>query len=269
MQRLTAVFFETLFGQNRHRHLGTIARRDHHAFGHILRRIISAGDFLHLQCFQAAIGQMIIKHRVGRDHRFITQPQLRHIIFGIIAKAGIIAGLREFDWLHLAGIGIIADFNLIEAINPAFGHIEVFEQRQPRQIVTVRPGDERFPIAWRLHAGGGDAEIDVIVIGQNIQRTIAHIDAILASRLARGHHDRRGSRVACRNQPNFARHIVARTNDDPIFLRGQADTNAKTDILFFIQQLRFGQIFTQPVIPRIVGAPVFIGEAIDNAFAVR
>ena len=212
---------------------------------------------------------MIIKHRVGRDHRFITQPQLRHIIFGVIAKASIIAGLRKFDRLHLVGIRIIADFDLIEAIDAAFGDIEIFEQRQPRQIVTVRTSDQRFPITRCLHAGGGDAEVHMIIIGQNIQHAIAHIDAILASRLTRRDHDRRCSRVACWNQPHFVRDIVARTNDNPILLGGQADTNAEADVLFFIKQLRFGQLVADPVVPRIVGAPVFIGEAIDNAFAVR
>ena len=109
----------------------------------------------------------------------------------------------------------------------------------------------------------------MIVVGQNIQHAITHIDAILAARFAWGHHDRRCGWVACWNQPDFARDIVARTNDDPILLGGQADTNAEADVLFFIKQLRFGQLVADPVVPRIVGAPVFIGEAIDNAFAVR
>ena len=135
--------------------------------------------------------------------------------------------------------------------------------------MAVRPGNQRFPIARRLHAGGRDAEVHMIVVGQNIQSAIADIDAILASRLTRGYHDRRGSGVAGGNQPDFARDIVTRTDDDPILLGGQANTNAETDVLFLIKQLRFGQLVANTVVPCIVGAPVFIGKAIDHALAVR
>ena len=212
---------------------------------------------------------MIVKNGIRCDHRFITKPQLRHIIFGIITQACIIACLGKFDPLNLFNIGIIADLNLIETVNAAFGHIEIFEQRQACQIMAVGTGNQCFPVAGRLHAGGGYAEVHMIIIGQNEQTAIAHIDAILPSDFARRDQNGRRSWIVGGHQAYFTGDIVACANDNPILLCGQANTDAKADIVFLIDQLRLAQVIAQFMIPGIVCAPIVVGQAINHTLIIR
>ena len=108
----------------------------------------------------------------------------------------------------------------------------------------------------------------MVVVREDEQRAIAHIHTILPPRLARRHHDRGRGRVTRWHQAYFAGDIVARADDDPILLRSQSNANAKADVLLLIQQFRLRELITQFVEPRIVGAPIVIGEALDNALAV-
>ena len=158
---------------------------------------------------------------------------------------------------------------MIETVNAAFGHIEIFEQRQAGQIMAVRPSNQCFPVARCLDAGGGHAEINMIIIGQNEQTAIAHIDAILPPCFARRYQYGRCSWIICGHQTHFAGDIVAGANDDPILLRGQTNTNAKADIVFLIEQLRLAQVIAQFMIPGIVRAPIVVGQAINHALAIR
>ena len=134
--------------------------------------------------------------------------------------------------------------------------------------MPVRPRDQSFPIPRRFQAGGRNAEIDVIVIGQNIQHAVADIDAVLATHFARRDKDRVGGGIVRRHKPHFAGHIIAGRDDDPILLHRNAHAHAKADVRLFIQKLCCFRIVAQPVIIGIVGAPVFIGQAVNNAFAV-
>ena len=108
----------------------------------------------------------------------------------------------------------------------------------------------------------------MVVIGQDVERAVADIDAIFATNLARCDKDWLGSRIVCRHQPHFAGHIVAGGDDDPVFLRSQPDADAKADIILLVEQLRLFRIIAEAVIIGIVGAPIFVGEAIDKALAV-
>ena len=135
--------------------------------------------------------------------------------------------------------------------------------------MAVGPCNQCFPVSRCLHAGGGHAEVHMIIIGQNEQCAVARIDAILPPGFARGYHDGRRGRIIGGHQAHFAGDIVARANDNPILLRGQANADAKADILLLIQQLRLAEFIAQFVIPRIVGAPIVVGKAIDNALPIR
>ena len=74
----------------------------------------------------------------------------------------------------------------------------------------------------------------MVIIGENEERPVADINAILPPRFTRGHHDGRRGRIIGGHQTHFASDIVARANDNPILLRGQANADAKTNILFLI-----------------------------------
>ena len=127
---------------------------------------------------------MIVEHRVGRDHRFIIKPQFLHVIFRIIAQPRHIACLWEADGRRAFGVIIIADLDLIEPFLAAFNDIKVFEQAEAGNVIIVRAADQCSPLAGRRKTGGGDAEVHMIVVGQDVEHPVAHIDAILAAFLA-------------------------------------------------------------------------------------
>ena len=127
---------------------------------------------------------MIVEHRVGRDHRFIIKPQFLHIIFGIVTKPRNIACLWEADWRCAFGVIIIADFDLIEPFLAAFNDIKVFEQAEAGNVIIIRTADQRFPLSGLFQVSRRYAEIDMVIIGQDINDTIAHIDAVLPAFLA-------------------------------------------------------------------------------------
>ena len=135
--------------------------------------------------------------------------------------------------------------------------------------MAVGTGNQGFPVVRRLHTGGRHAEVHMVIVGENEERSVAHIDIILPPRFTRGHHDGGRGRIIGRHQTHFAGDIVARANDNPILLRGQANADAKTNILFLIQQFRLGQFIAKSMIPGIVRTPIFIGEAVDHPLAIR
>ncbi len=135
--------------------------------------------------------------------------------------------------------------------------------------MTFGTGNQRFPVARRLHTGGCNAEVHMVIVGENEERPVADINAILPPCFARRYQYGRCGRIICGHQTHFARDIVAGANDDPILLRGQTNTNAKADIVFLIEQLRLAQVIAQFMIPGIVRALIVVGQAINHALAIR
>src|SRR3546814_13401336 len=59
--------------------------------------IITRWYLLHLQRLELGAREVVIEHGVGGDHRFIVEPQLILMIFGIVAESRHISGLGELD----------------------------------------------------------------------------------------------------------------------------------------------------------------------------
>ena len=94
--RPRAVLAEILAVDDRHRNQRAVARRRHQPLGRILRRVIAARDFAHLQRFEPAIGEVIVVDRARRDHRLVADAAAgRRWYSGLPRKPGDIARLRE------------------------------------------------------------------------------------------------------------------------------------------------------------------------------
>ena len=94
------------------------------------------------------------------------------------------------------------------------------------------------------------------------------IDIIFAARLARGDQDRVGQRIVGGDQPGFGRHMVAGGDDDPFFRGGEADGDAEAFIILMEKFDVARDALAQPMEPRIVGAPIVIGDAVEQPLAV-
>ena len=201
------------------RHHRPIARLHGEALRGVEAGIVTAGDFLRLQCRQPARRDIIIINRAGRDHALIGQPQLAHRIFGIVRKAGGIACLGKGDRGDVGRIGVGTQLDLIEPAQSPFGDEEILEQVKLGQIKLVRPRDHRLPVTGRFQLCLGEPEVDVIVIGQHPQLAIPDIDRIFDTLVAGLHQNRFSRGIGSGDEAHFAGFIVAGGDDQPVFLR--------------------------------------------------
>ena len=243
----------------------TVARGDLDTLGGVERGVVTAGDFLLLEQFEFARGDVVVIDRIGRDHALVGQPQDVLIVFGIVAQPCAEAGFGKGDRLDQIGILVGPQLDLVEPAQSPFGDIEVLEQFETGQVKLVRSGDQRGPVARRLELGSRQPEIDVVVIGMDPHRAVAHIDIVFDALLPRldQHLLRRG--IVRRNQADFAGLVVAGRNDQPVFLRRQAGADAKTLIHGFAVEFDvFADRRSEDMHGRIVDAPIVVRSAIDQ-----
>ena len=140
-------------------------------------RVVARRDALHLQRLEPVFRRVIIVDGRRRDHRAVAQAIGGRRIFRIVAEAGRVARLGEGNVPLVPVVGSEPD--LIEAVDPLGDGEMVAEGGDAAQIDRVRSRDDRVPVAGMVGARLGDAEIDVIVIGQDPQLAVAGIDRIL------------------------------------------------------------------------------------------
>ena len=219
-----------------YRHHRPVARGDAHPLGDIEAGIITARDFLRLERLQPAGLHIVIQHRARRDHGLIRQPQLCHVIFGVIRKARGVARLWEGNRGDLRRIGILAQLDLVEAGQAPFGDEEILEQVETGQIEIVRTRDHRLPVAGGFQLRLGEAEVDMIVVGPHPQFAVADIDRIFDALLARLDEDRRGGGIGGGDEAHFAGLVVAGADDQPVFLRGQPGADAEALVFLLVER---------------------------------
>src|SRR3546814_13664868 len=102
----------------------------------------------------------------------------------------------------------------------------------------------------------------MLVVGVNVERTLAPVDAIFAALLARrdGLHLRLG--IVGGEQIDLARLVIARRDHDIIVGGGLADADAEADVGLLVEPLVLFDRRAELVQPAIVGAPILSREAI-------
>ena len=179
---------------------------------------------------------MIVIDRTRGDHAFVRKAQLADIVFGIIRKAGVVAGFRKIDRFHVGRVGITADLHLIEPVQAPFGNVEILEQLETGQVKLVRACNHRFPFTGGLQRGLGQAEVDVIIIRPDEDLSIPHIDRIFDAFLAWLDQNLLAGRVVSTHQSYFARLVVARGNDQPVILRGKTSPHTEALVVLFVKR---------------------------------
>ncbi len=163
---------------------------------------------------------------------------------------------------------IIAQFNLVETVEPPFRNVEALEQREIGEIEMRVRRDHLLPLAGRVDARLHQPEIGMGVVGADIERALMLIDIIFAPFLARRNKARRGEGIVGGDEPCLARHMVAGADDDPFLRRGKPDGDAETLIILmeYLAILLYRR--AQHMHPRIVRPPILIGEAVEQRLAV-
>ena len=138
------------------------------------------------------------------------------------------------------------------------------------QIDPIRAGDHRSPFARLGEVGLGEAEIDVVVVGDDPQFPVRAIDMIFAVWLARRDQRQRLRRVIGADEPHFARRIVAGRDEDQGAVLRLADADTEPELVgFLIERDVLGRRPPEPMIARAVAAPILIdlGEHQPGAVA--
>ena len=128
--------------------------------------------------------------------------------------------------------------------------------------------DHLFPLAGRLDRRLHQPEIGMGVVGADVERALMLIDIIFPARLARGDETRGGKGVIGGQQPRLARHMVAGAQDDPLLRRAEADGNAEALVILMKDFAILADRRAQHMHPCIIGAPVFVGEAVEQRLAI-
>ena len=182
---------------------------------------------------------MIVIDGARRDHRRIGQAVAGGRKFGIAGEAGAVAGFLERH-AFLAAAGVVAQVELVEAVDPAGDQQMVAVAGNAAQI-GVAPGNQFRPFAGAGRVGRGDAEIDVIVVGQDPQLPCAASASYWMSG-RRGLiivNGAAGRRRATRT--SFER-IVAGRNEDQAVVGRSSRADRKGDVvLLLVQRDRLGR----------------------------
>ncbi|MCY1172896.1 hypothetical protein D9M73_130400 [compost metagenome] len=157
------------------------------------------------------------------------------------------------------------DLDLIQTVLAPVDDEEVAEAIHPGHVEMPRRRDLLDPFARRRNMRGAQPEIGVGVVGVDEQSVAMHVDIIFAPHLARRYAERRRQRVGRGQQIDFARHMVAARQHDPLAVAGLADADAEPLIGFLEQFDILRDRRAQPVQPRIVGAPLVVGETVEKA----
>ena len=184
-----AVALEAAAIDDRDRDPPAVARGNHDPLGDIAARIVARGDALDLERLEPVLGRMVIVDGRRGDHRAVGEPIGGRRIFGIAAEPDRVGRLGEGDAPLGAVVGPQPD--LVEAVDPLGDREMVAEGGDAAQIDLVRAGDHRVPVARMRGVRLGDAEIDVVVVGQDPQLAVARVDRILDQRPAPGDQHRR------------------------------------------------------------------------------
>ena len=107
------------------------------------------------------------------------------------------------------------------------------------------------------------------VVGVDVEDAVALIDFVLHPRLARAHQNRGAKRIVGGDQPHFARLMIAGADHQPLLVGGQRRADAKALVILVVQFDIAGQRLAEPVQPGIVGAPVLVGQAVDQRLVAR
>ncbi|PAV70337.1 hypothetical protein WR25_09833 [Diploscapter pachys] len=234
-------------------------------FGAIAGGVIACGNLLNLQDGKAAGGDVIVIDRAWRDHRFIAQPQRRDVIFGIVAQARGIARLREGDRLGHGRRVVAVDGDLIEAVAAPFDDEEVPIAFDSGHVEMRVRRDQLVPVAGRVEAGSTQPPHRIGIVGVDEERAVVRVDVIFAAFLAGRDQDRRGEGIVGGQQPHFAGDVIAGADDDPLAIARLGDGDA---IAFVILVEQLDVVFdgrAEPVEARIVGAPLVVGDAVEEA----
>jgi hypothetical protein len=207
----------------------------------------------------AAGGDVVILHRPRRDHRFVAQPQLVDIVFGIVAEPRDIARLGEAQ-PHRRDCGIVAvQLDLIEPVIAPLDDEEIGEAVHAGHVEMLRGADPLGPFAGIVDAGGHQPELRIHVVGVDEQGVVMLVDIIFAAGLARGYAAQRCRRVVGRQQIDFAGHVIAGRDHQPFARARLADRDREA----FIGLLEELDVVGGPACPacaaRIVGAPILVG----------
>ena len=267
IERTIAVFLEAFFVDDRNGHFRSVARGDLNAFGCVLARIIAAWDFLHLERLHLAGGHVIFSDRIGRDHRFIGQPQLGDLILGVLVKTRRIARFGESNPLGLAArIGV--DFHLIEAIVASFDDEEISKGRHAGHVETGRRRNALGPFTGLSERRRHQPELGARVIGVDEERAVMLLYIIFHALLAFAHKDRLGERIVDGQQADFACFIVAGCDHDPLAAVRHANAGLETLIGFRIDHLIFSDRRAERVDQNLFHPPIVVDEAVEQMLAI-
>ena len=206
MQLAGAIRLEALLVDNRDRHLHAVPRRHEEALAFILAGVITRWHFLHLSGDECAGLYVIIIDRSRRDHRGVVDAQQRGISLQIAADAGRISRFGEGQ--HGLAAVVLAQHDAIQPVAAAL-HAEIRrESGDAGDVIAIRTSDQCRPVARCLEAGGGDAEIHMIIVGADEQAIPPHIHFIAHPGLPALDQQRRRGGIGGRHQPHFARHMI-------------------------------------------------------------
>src|SRR3546814_12305206 len=95
----------------------------------------------------------------------------------------------------------------------------------------------------------------MIVVGQDVERAIALVDAVLAALFPRRDEQRRRLGIVGGEQIDLARLVIPGRDDDIIVRRGLADADAEADVGLLVEQFIVRDRRAEPLQAAIVGAP--------------
>jgi hypothetical protein len=121
---------------------------------------------------------------------------------------------------------------LVEPINPAGDQQTVAVAGDAAQIGAIAARDQLFPLPGPRQLGGGDAEIDVVVVGQDPQPPVGGIGFILDVRPARLDQGQRRGGIIGRDEADLVRAVVARGDEDQLVVGRAHGRDGEGDVLF-------------------------------------
>ncbi len=110
----------------------------------------------------------------------------------------------------------------------------------------------------------------MIVIGEDEQCRLAHVDIVLDARLTRLDQQRVGQRVGGWQQPDFGGLVVTGRDDNPFAVGGEARRSGEAELLLVVDLGILPRIGADAMHEDAINPPVLVGAAIDeHAIACR
>ena len=206
---------------------------------------------------------MIVVDRRGGDHRRIGQPIGGRRIFRIAEEARAVACFLKGNATLIARVG--AQDELVEPVDPLLDGEMVAVGRDVAQVDAVGAGDDGVPFARARRVGFRQAEVHMVVVGEDPQLSVGRVELVLPLLLARGDERQRLGRIVGGYEADLAGGIVARADDDEGPVLRPADAHRKAELLGLLveRDVLVGRR-AEPVEARAIAAPLVVDLVEDD-----